>query len=98
MDLWNPEFCELFDIPIPEDVLLLVDEVPQTASDVVSQVHEPFSIIQGGAVENSTLPANSLAPLLPAMQVIQPKLPNNVPLRSPHAHNATVVRANATKA
>ena len=84
--------CKLFDIPIPEDVLSLVDEVPQTASDVVSQVHEPFSVIQGGAVENSTLPTNSLAPLLPAMQVVQPKLPSgHVPLCSPYAHNATVV-------
>ena len=92
MDLWNPDFCKLFDIPIPEDVLSLVDEVPQTASDVVSQVHEPFSVIQRGAVENSTLPANSFAPLLPAMQVVQPKLPSsNVPLCSPHAHNAIVV-------
>ena len=97
MDLWNPDFCELFDISTPEDVLLLVDEVPQTASDVVSQVHEPFSVIQGGAVENSALPANSLAPLLPAMQVVQPKFPSgNVPLCSACAHNATV--ANATKA
>jgi hypothetical protein len=51
MDLWNPEFCELFDIPIPEDVLSLVDEVPQTASDVVTQVHKPFRVVQGAAVE-----------------------------------------------
>ena len=51
-------FCELS--PIPEDVLLLVDEVPQTASDVGSQVHKPFSVIQGGAVETPyVLPANS---------------------------------------
>ena len=50
MDLWNPEFCELFDTPISEDVLSLVDE-PQAASDVGSQVHKPFSVIQGGAVE-----------------------------------------------
>ena len=77
MDLWNPDFCNLFDVPIPKDVLSLVDEVPQTASDVVSQVHEPFSVIQGGAVENSTLPTNSLAPLLPAMQVVQSKLPSS---------------------
>ena len=92
MDLWNPDFCKLFDVPIAEDVLLLVDEVLQTASDVMSQVHELFSVIHGGAVENSTLPTNSLAPLLPAMQVVQPRLPSgHVPLCSPHAHNATVV-------
>ena len=90
--MWNPDFCKLFDVPIAEDVLPLVDKVPQTASDVVSQVHESFSVIQGGAVENSALPANSLALLLPAMQVVQPKLPSgNVPLCSPHAHYATVV-------
>ena len=63
--------------PIPEDVLLLVDEVPQTASDVShlvvsskGELHMYFCKFM--------------------LQVVQPKLPSNVPLCS-HAHNATVV-------
>ena len=75
MDLWDPDFCKLF--PIPEEVLSLVDEV--------SDVHEPISVTD---LENSSLPANSPASLLPGMHVVQPELPCSTPLCSPQACNS----------
>lgn len=91
MDLWDPDFCKLLHVPIPEEVHSLVNEVPQSAGTHVSHVHEPNCVIQQTGLENSTLPANSSAQLLPVWQVVQPELPFSIPLCSPHACNALPV-------
>ena len=88
MDLWNPDFCKFFYAPIPEEVLSLAEEVTHPTSAHVSQVHEPTSDIQEVCLENSTLPVNSPALLVPGMH---PELTFSIPLCSPHAYNCNAL-------
>ena len=63
MDIWDPKFCELLKIPVPEDVVSLVleNELQREKPEQASGMHTPPTCFPPQSSQESS--ANSRTPL-----------------------------------